>query len=305
MTGNAPPRTRRVVVAYDGSEPSTHALDEAVQHAAAAGVPLLVVTVAEPMAFAPDLVDELGETARLRADDAESTARRSMPEEAVQRHVASGSAADVLLQVARPDDLLVVGSRGHGPGGRLLLGSTSTAVAAHAPCPVLVVPGPGTPDGPVVVGLDGSPAAARVLAAARGEAARLGCGLTVVGAVPPLPSAVADTPRVGEAEQARAHEARARLAALVASADVDRLPSVDVRVEADTAAEVLTRHARGARMLVVGTRGHGALRRLLLGSVSRAVLHHAPCPVLVVRPVPAGGLDLDTDDLVTEHVTVR
>lgn len=303
MTTDAPFRTRRVVVAYDGSEPATHALEEAVRHAAATDVPLMVVTAVEPLAFAPDLVEEVAETARLRADEAERTARQTLPEQRVLRHVGSGSAADVLLQLARPDDLLVVGSRGHGPGGRLLLGSTSTSVAAHAPCPVLVVPGPGTGDGPVVVGLDGSPAAARVLAAARGEAARLGVGLTVVGAVPPLPSTVADTPRVADAERARAYEARARLAALVDAADVDRLPSVDVRVESDTAAEVLVRHARGARMLVVGTRGHGTLRSLLLGSVSRAVLHHAPCPVLVVRPVPAGVLDLDADDLVPEPAT--
>ncbi len=305
MTGSSPLRTRRVVLAYDGSEPSTDALDEAVQHAAAAGAPLLVVTAAEPLAFAPDLVDELGETARSHADDAERVARRTLPDERVNRHVASGSAADVLLHVARPDDLLVVGSRGHGPGGRLLLGSTSTSVAAHAPCPVLVVPGPGTHDGPVVVGLDGSAIAPRVLAAARAEAARLGCGLTVVGAVPPLPSPVADTPRVVDAERVRARQARAHLAALMATADVDRLPSVDLRVEADSAAEVLTRHGRGARMLVVGTRGHGALRSLLLGSVSRAVLHHATCPVLVVRPVPAGVLDLGTGDLVPEHVASR
>lgn len=304
MTGAAP-RTRRVVVAYDGSGPATYALDEAVQHAGATGAPLMVVTAVEPRAFAPELVDELAETARLHSDDAELTARATLPEERVHRHVASGSAADVLLHVARPDDLLVVGSRGHGPGGRLLLGSTSTAVAAHAPCPVLVVPGPGAHDGPVVVGLDGSPAAARVLAAARGEAARLGTTLTVVGAVPPLPSPLGGTPRGQDAAQARAHGARARLATLLSSADVDRLPSVDLRIEADDAADVLTRHARGARLLVVGTRGHGALRSLLLGSVSRAVLHHAPCPVLVVRPRPAGTLDLDMDDLVPEHATAR
>ncbi|WP_380165040.1 universal stress protein [Jannaschia sp. R86511] len=291
-------RTRRVVVAYDGSEPARHALDEAVRRAGLRGLPLVVVTAAEAMAFAPELVDELGETAQLHAEEAERVARTTLPAEHVLRHVASGSAADVLLHVARPDDLLVVGSRGHGPGGRLLLGSTSTAVAANAPCPVLVVPGPGTPDGPVVVGLDGSPAAARVLGTARDEAAALGATLTVVAAVPPLPSTVADTVRVHEAERARADRARLRLATMIEAADVDRLPSVDLRVEADTAADVLVRHARGARLLVVGTRGHGALRRLLLGSVSRAVLHHAPCPVLVVRPVPVAALDLGADDLV-------
>jgi len=297
--------TRRVVVAYDGSPQAVDALDEAVQHARSLDVPLLVVTAVEPLAFAPELIDETGELARGHVEDAERTARLTLPDTQVLRHVANGSAVDVLLHLARPDDLLVVGSRGQGAGGRLLLGSTSTAVAAHAPCPVLVVPGPGTPDGPVVVGLDGSPAAGRILAAGRAEATRLGVRLTLVAAVPPLPSTAGESVGAHEVEAGRAQEARARIAALLDPADADRSPAVEIRVEANTAAEMLTRQARGASLLVVGTRGHGALRRLLLGSVSRAVLHHAPCPVLVVRPVPAGRLDLSSEDLVPAAAGTR
>lgn len=297
------PTVRRVVVGHDGSPESFVALDEAVAHARSLEVPLMVVNAIEPLAYAPGFVDDLGPAARACVEDAMAVARRSMPEELVDRHVGTGSARDVLLGVARADDLLVLGSRGHGPAGRLLLGSTSTSVVSHAPCPVLVVPGPGTPEGPVVVGLDGSTASARVLRAARGEAARLGAPLTVVGAVPPLPSPVADTRAAREYESGRAQQARAQLAGLVETAELETLPAVDIRVEADDAADVLARHALGARLLVVGTRGHGMLRTLLLGSVSRAVLHHARCPVLVVRPVAVGRLDLTVGDLVPETTT--
>jgi nucleotide-binding universal stress UspA family protein len=295
--------TRRVVVGYDGSPEAGTALHEAVRHASSLHVPLLVVSAIEPLAFSPELVDELDEIARERADEAEAVARETLADEDVFRHVATGSAVDVLLHVVRADDLLVVGSRGHGPTGRLLLGSTSTAVAAHAPCPVLVVPGVGPSDGPVVVGVDGSPASARVLAAARAEAARLGATLLVVSAVPPLPSLLSDARQVHVDESERAGQARTLVASLLADADVDQLPSVEVVVEAADASEVLVRHARTARMLVMGTRGHGALRRLLLGSVSRGVLHHAACPVLIVRPVPVGQLDLTAADLVTAGIS--
>jgi nucleotide-binding universal stress UspA family protein len=290
--------TRRVVVGYDGSPEAGTALAEAIQHAQSLELPLEVVSAIEPLAFAPELVDELDEIGRDRAEEGMRVARETMDERDVSSHVGTGTAADVLLHVARPDDLIVIGSRGHGPAGRLLLGSTSTAVAGHAPCPVLVVPGIGPSEGPVVVGVDASPASARVLAAARAEAARLGATLLVVGAVPPVPSAFADSRRVHEQEATRATEARAAIARLLDDADVDSLKSVELRVEAAGAAEVLVRHSRIARMLVIGTRGHGALRRMFLGSVSRAVLHHAACPVLVVRPVPAGRLELTEEDLV-------
>lgn len=296
--------TRRVVVGYDGSPPSVAALGEAVRHARALSVPLLLVCAVEPLAYAPGFVEELDAVALERAREGEALARGDLDERLIASHTATGPARDVLLGVAREDDLLVVGARGHGLAGRLLLGSTSTAVASHAPCQVLVVPAAGAVDGPVVVGVDGSTASARVLRTARDMAARLGAPLTVVAAVPPLPSAVADTSMVHQAEASRAQEARTHLAALMTSADVESLPSVDVRVEPDDATDVLTRLGRGARMVVVGTRGHGRLRTLLLGSVSRAVLHHAHCPVLVVRPVKAGRLDLTADDLVEQREAV-
>jgi len=64
--------------------------------------------------------------------------------------------------------------------------------------------------------------------------------------------------------------------------------SVDVRIAQGPAAEVLLEAATSADLLVVGSRGHGAFTGMLLGSVSGHVVHHAACPVVVVRPPKAG-----------------
>ena len=57
----------------------------------------------------------------------------------IERQVVQGTPAEVLIAAATPDDLLVVGSRGHGGFARLLLGSVSQQCVHHAPCPVVVV----------------------------------------------------------------------------------------------------------------------------------------------------------------------
>jgi nucleotide-binding universal stress UspA family protein len=134
----------------------------------------------------------------------------------------------------------------------------------------------------IVVGVDESDGAASALRWAAREAELRGSPLTAVLAwsymeqhhVPRGPF----DPEYGE------DDARAALAAIVldvlgpdASADVDR------RVVCDLAAPALLRRARGADLLVVGARGLGGFTELLVGSVSQHCLHHAPCPVAVVR----------------------
>jgi nucleotide-binding universal stress UspA family protein len=59
---------------------------------------------------------------------------------------------------------------------------------------------------------------------------------------------------------------------------------VDVRLQQGHPAQILIEQARGASLLVVGSRGHGAFTGMLLGSVSQHCVTHAPCPVVVVRP---------------------
>jgi nucleotide-binding universal stress UspA family protein len=173
----------------------------------------------------------------------------------------------------------------------MLLGSTSTAVASHARGPVLVVRGPRMRSlGPVVVGVDGSAESAAAVRFAAEAAVREAATLRVVLAVPPVTDAFGF---VSGPDDPQLSSAQALLAATVAGLAVDQPDLVVEPVVAQThPVEALLRHAQGARLVVVGSRGRGGLEEMVLGSVSRELLHHAPCPVLVVRaaaaPVAAG-----------------
>ena len=156
----------------------------------------------------------------------------------------------------------------------------------------------GTPSSArIVVGVDGSPGAFAALVWALAEAARTGADVEVVSAFPvddywhdPL---LADPRRI---ETLRADtEARARAFVARAMSDpavtaVPRAAAVEVffTVAAGEPAEHLVHLARGARLLVVGSRGRGGMRSTLLGSVALHCVVHASCPVLVVRPEPSG-----------------
>lgn len=134
----------------------------------------------------------------------------------------------------------------------------------------------------VVVGTDGSAGARNALAWAVEEARLRNAPLTVVAVVAvPVTLARANVPLISEPEAAdlRAAEEEAR-------AEVDEVGAGGVDVSIDVAygipAEELINAGRGADLLVVGSRGVGGFSRLLLGSVSTQVVHHAPCPVAVI-----------------------
>jgi nucleotide-binding universal stress UspA family protein len=140
----------------------------------------------------------------------------------------------------------------------------------------------------IVVGVDGSAEADAALAFAVREARLRRLPLRVVCAWEPSASsyageAFAATPDAFVAAEQHAEE--------VVRAALARIPHDDVEVEAlsveGRAANALVEQAADAELLVVGTRGRGATRRLLLGSVSGEVAHDAPCPVTIVPLAPA------------------
>ncbi|MGY1679923.1 universal stress protein [Geodermatophilus sp. SYSU D01176] len=151
----------------------------------------------------------------------------------------------------------------------------------------------GTPDSArVVVGVDGSPGAFAALVWALAEAARSGADVEVVSAFPvddywhdPLliDARRIETLRSDTGARARAFVARAMSDPAVTA--VPRVAAVEVffEVAAGEPAEHLVRLARGARLLVVGSRGRGGVRSTLLGSVALHCTTHAPCPVVVVH----------------------
>ncbi|MER7547914.1 universal stress protein [Actinomadura sp.] len=272
---------RGVVAGYDGSEQSAAAVRWAAEEARLRGVPLTVVhawemyagvgwgaiPVADLRAVAEEVAAEGAEHAREVTGDVHAVLGRGGP-------------ATALIEAARDAELVVVGSRGRGGFTELVLGSTGVELAAHAPSPVTVVREPRA-EGPVVVGVDGSAASLEALGLAFTEARLRGAELSAITAWPP-DAEPGPVPLV-DADGLREF-AEGRLAGLVEPWR-EKYPDVAVRTEVITGPprQVLLTAAKDARLLVVGSRGLGGFRGLLLGSVSNALLHHAACPVAVAH----------------------
>ncbi|WP_203840949.1 universal stress protein [Winogradskya humida] len=176
--------------------------------------------------------------------------------------------------------LIVLGNRGRGGFASLLLGSVSQRVATYARTPVVVVRGRSGMPGPIVAGVDDSDSAEAVLETAFSAAAGRGAPLAAVRGV--SFAAVGASPPAGVPERER--EETERLEAQLAPWR-DRFPDVDAEavVSPDGAAAVLVAVSHSARLMIVGSRGHGTVTNALLGSTGMQLLHHAGCPVLIVR----------------------
>jgi nucleotide-binding universal stress UspA family protein len=189
-------------------------------------------------------------------------------------------------------DLVVVGARGLGTIAGFLLGSVSRAVVHHAGCPVLVVKRRIDALRSVVLAVDGSPdshAAARFVARLKlGRGSRV--RLLAVAEPPAYALATPEAPSIPLVEafeedlRARQGMLREVLAGVDASLNGDGpVRESAVVVGAPGPEIVAAANHPGVDLVVVGARGLGAFKRLLLGSVSEHVLHHAACAVLVVK----------------------
>lgn len=277
-----------IVVGVDGSPSGQDALDWAAAEASTMQRPLRLVhgfiwplmgVHLGPSPVGPPDGGLQAAAERVLAD-AETRARSSAPEVKITTELVVGAAAQALLEQARDAELVVVGSRGLGGFSGLLVGSVGVALAAHAPCPVIVVhPRPKTRPAVqhVVVGVDGSDLSAPAIRFAFEAAARRGARLTAVRAWS-APASI--FPELVVEQEAR----ELLLAAL--EGDRRRFPEVEVEVKlvGDHAGRALVEESSDAELVVVGSRGRGGFQGLLLGSVSQAVLQHAACPVAVVRP---------------------
>ena len=284
-----------VLVGVDGSPASRVAVDWAARDAELRDLPLTVVHVmpTEVMAAWIDVppTPEFWEMRNRRADAIVAEALSwvddaisATPRIPVRSSRVSAAVVPTLVDMSKDADTVVVGCRGLGEAQRLLLGSVSTALLHHAHCSVAVIHDedslmPDPSHAPVAVGVDGSAASEKALSIAFDEASRRGVDLVAIHVWSDHTDDFVDGywDNMGEWAQEVLAE---RLAGWA-----ERYPDVTVHriVEKDRPARRLLDHAEKAQLLVVGSHGRGGFSRLLLGSVSTAVVHGARMPVIVAR----------------------
>jgi nucleotide-binding universal stress UspA family protein len=254
----------KVLIGHDGSESA----DDALALAAAVPWPPFSEVVVVRVVGSPSGV------AAASAAVAPSVSRLEAPNRTVLARAVVGRPANALARLAAESaaDLLILGSRGFSPIRSLLLGSVSAELVEHAPCSVLVARGTGHQL--LLVGTDGSPDATAMPRTLCAWELFRGMHALALGVVPPEMGE--DAPRQQELALATR-----RLAARLGTCGLE---SRD-RVVVGDPAEALIDAARteGADFVAVGHRGRSTVTQLLLGSVARKVVQHAPCSVLVVR----------------------
>jgi nucleotide-binding universal stress UspA family protein len=284
---------RTIVVGVDASDGSAAALRWAAAEARLRDATLVIVhAYFRPLAYAGTEAaasEPEREHAGAVLDRVIQAGAGDLAGLALERRLHAGHAAHGLIEAAATADLLVVGVRGGGGFEGLVLGSTADHCAHHSPCPVVLVPAQRRePMGLVVAGVDGSRPAEDALRWAVSEATLRDAAVDVISvyepyrAHGPFGAEFMDLASPGWTDRLReaAHEAAA---AAVAAAAVPAGTRVTTHVTAGHPAEVLAERSRSADLLVVGARGLQGFAGVLLGSVSRQVIHHADCPIVVVR----------------------
>jgi nucleotide-binding universal stress UspA family protein len=291
--------TKPIIVGVDGSASARAAAELAAESAERRRLDLeLLHAFVWPLIYPPLLTEPherpILPRARARAllDTAASAVTLHHPRLPVRRTLVDGHAAGVLVDASRRASFLFVGHRGVGGFTELLTGSVGINVTTHGYCPVVVMRGDaGGAGAPVLVGVDGSPGARSAARVAFEEARVRAVDLVVVLAWPPA--------RVWHKAAAAAGVPLGTSGfdplAVSLAGTVEDFPDVKMSTEVrhgPTPPELLANRAAeiGAGLLVVGSRGVGGFRGLLMGSTSRALVDHAPCPVMIVpKPATQGG----------------
>ena len=297
-----------VLVATDGSACAQVALDLAkkipwpkscaihlvtvVERGSAVYVPSAVGAIADPVEREVPMIGGLAsELDRIAAPLRETGAQ-------VETHVLIGRPATAIVDEAESvkADVIVVGSRGHGTIGSMVLGSVSAEVADHAHCPVIVARK--STWARAILGVDGSSygdTAERIVGAWSIFAETQIEVLSVADMDLSWPSSLALSAYASSIDYPETERAIAAQHQVWTDEATHRLRehgrvAVTRPTRGDPASE-LVRCAKedDADVIVVGTHGRTGLRRALAGSVARNVMLHAPCSVLVVRetrPLP-------------------
>ena len=284
--------TKSVIhVGVDGSWRDTGALEWALQESLLRREPLRAVHVIEEKLrhapyWEPTVIDD---AAMKLVDDVQRNLDDHADSLDHEMDLVVGPPARRLTELAADSRMLVVGRRGMGAFKRLLIGSTSEAVATDATMPVVVVPDnwhPSDHGGPIVRAVDDSDGnqAAIEFAVAAATERQVPLRMVHVWDLPNIYSWDAmNVAGISEEWAANAEQHfdevadqwRHKYPGLTVEVDIRRGHPVDGVVTAAADCD--------AQLLVVGGRRRHRMTSVLLGSVARGVLHHATCPIAVVH----------------------
>ena len=283
-----------ILVGIDGSPESDAAIRWGTAEAVMRNVPLTLMHVVAPIIVTwPVIPISVGMTewqeehARHVLDRGRDTVTKAAGESrppAVRTEVRYADVASELIDASRDAFMTVLGSRGMGVLGRIVLGSVSSSLLHHAHGPVAIIHAERTPAyghaSPVVLGIDGSPASEEATAFALDEASRRGVNLVALQAWADTANATLLGIDWARFEQ-EGHEVLAeRLAGWQ-----EKYPDVEVRhrLVVDEPARRLIDESHDAQLVVVGSHGRGGFAGMLLGSVSSKVVQESKVPTIVVR----------------------
>lgn len=287
-----------VVVGIDGSDAALGAAGWAADFAAKSGSPLLLLHAiprlewyfANAMVFSPDaLADELATDGNAKLDKAERAVRAAHPRLRITRVIVNDSAGKAFRDISETARIVVIGSHWRGAAGDFILGGHVIRIVNEATCPVLVWRDSGAQQTgeplPVIVGVDESDNSLRALHAAFATADVLEAPLTVAhmwetGAAVGL--GYGEGPVDWNLLHLLQSTQEEKLDELVAPLRKE-FPGAQInKVYTDVGpAKGLKELSKTAQLVVVGSKGHGKLAGVVLGSVSQSLIHHADCSVLV------------------------
>jgi nucleotide-binding universal stress UspA family protein len=276
-----------IVVGVDESPRAEAALRWAVDHAASTHQPVTAVMAwgfIDQHHIETDAPFDPSYDAEYAAKVLDEIVDRACgPDAHVHRIPVNELPAQALVEAARGATLLVLGARSINPGRVLVRDSISRAVLRDAPCPVVIVRDSADRHLlPVVVGVDGSAPSRRALQWAVDHSQRFGRPLVALHAWY-LPFSSTSSYQPAPAPRVLAHDEERFLHDELDQLELTGLTSpIECRSVAGKAADALIEASAMASLVVVGSRGRGAVSRAFLGSVSDRVSHHASAPVVVV-----------------------
>jgi nucleotide-binding universal stress UspA family protein len=278
----------KIVIGFDGSDESRDALQLGK---ALAGAEDAEMVVGVNLAYAPLPID-VEAYHRAESEHFEELFGQAESEFAdaafAQRRLREASPARALSELAEDEgaDLIVIGSTHRGTLGRVYPGSVGERLLNGAPCAVAIAPrgfarGEHFGLGVVGVAYDGTSESKLALKEAERLAGELGASLRLIAVVPHVSAIPA---RVGHTSADYADALRRHFREVLDRA-VSAIPSAtaaDTTLDEGDPAAALAARGVELDLLVIGSRGYGPLRRVLLGGVAAEVMRTAPCPVIVV-----------------------